>query len=229
LPNFWRKKETQENPISEAQVNSEIEELSKFIPEQEARAAVEILRKSNCILKITQARKTKFGDYRPPDKSRRHHTITVNGDLNSPAFLITLWHELAHLKVTQIYSRKPKPHGAEWKSIFSLYLFEALERNSFPKSIVPYIIRYAQNPKASTASDAQLYCQLNALDDNSTKTFAFEIAENDLFAIGKKLFKRGELLRTRFLCTELKTNKKYFVHRNAQVERVSLQQNRYDK
>lgn len=210
-------------------MSSEIDVLSQYIPELEAAEIVEILQKSNCLLKITRSRKTKFGDYRAPDKSRRYHTISVNGDLNASAFLITIWHELAHLKVAQIYSRRPKPHGPEWKSIFSLYLFEALERNSFPKSIVPYIVRYAQNPKASTASDAQLYGQLNAMDDNSTVTFAFEIAENELFSIGKKLFTRGELLRTRYLCTELRSNKKYYVPKNAQVVRVTIPEDTNDK
>ncbi|MDZ7848645.1 MAG: hypothetical protein U5L96_18960 [Owenweeksia sp.] len=72
-----------------------------------------LLRSEPVMLKIVSPRKTKFGDYRFPQKRDPRHRISLNSNLNPFAFLITLIHEMAHLKAFKDYGHKIKAHGPE--------------------------------------------------------------------------------------------------------------------
>ncbi|HAD34265.1 MAG TPA: hypothetical protein DCF44_07170 [Chitinophagaceae bacterium] len=45
--------------------------------------------------------------------------MSVNGNLNSYHFLITLLHEIAHMLVWEQFRNRVKPHGLEWKHVFA--------------------------------------------------------------------------------------------------------------
>lgn len=222
LPKIWRKAtQTEKNKIPKALMQNETKLLANYIGEQQAEKLLPLLVKNKCILKITKSRKTKFGDYRPPLKKGHAHQITVNGNLNKYAFLITLLHEIAHLQVYQIFKSSCKPHGTEWKTTFSLLLHEAIADKVFPTDIELPLRKYMINPKASTASDIDLYSALKKHDSTSLaeqKTLLKQLNIGEQFRLGKKFFEIEKKNRTRFSCLELNTGKKYFVHQLAEVE-----------
>ncbi|MGB0403170.1 MAG: sprT domain-containing protein [Salibacteraceae bacterium] len=201
-------------------MNNERHQLSSYLPEERVESILEMLKVKKAVLKITRHRKSKFGDYRPPFKGAPH-TITINGSLNKYAFLLTFLHEFAHLQMFEIFKGRILPHGKEWKTAFSLLIFNELSLNTFPEPLLKSIKKYALNPKASTFSDPELFNALRKFDLKQTdRVQLIDLDNNAQFVIGKKAFIRGELRRTRFLCEEKSTGKKYLVHKNAEVTPV---------
>jgi len=200
-------------------MRGQILDLQEYLPINTAERMLLLIQSKNLLLKITKHRKSKFGDYRPPQGKVSHHTITVNGTLNPFAFLITFLHEFAHLQIQEVYGRKAAPHGQEWKTAFALLLHNELRNSSFPVDLVPSIKKYILNPKASTFSDTKLYEALRRHDkDIEFKSpFLKTLFDDSIFKLGKKTFTRGKLQRTRYLCKEVNTGKLYLVHQNAEV------------
>ena len=65
--------------------------LKQFIPEAAAPRVLEYLHQYKVHLTITRERKSVLGDYRHA-LAEKNHRISVNGNLNKYAFLITLIH-----------------------------------------------------------------------------------------------------------------------------------------
>src|SRR5690606_22369841 len=106
-------------------------------------------------LTITRERKTVLGDYRN-SIAGKNHRISVNGNLNPFAFLITLLHELAHLFTYERFGHRVQAHGAEWKSEFSKLLARFLLKKIFPADIQKTLLKTLQNPAASSCADTAL-------------------------------------------------------------------------
>ena len=115
-------------------------------------------------LTITRSRKTVLGDYRHAHLEKTHR-ISVNGDLNKFAFLITLLHELAHLITFIRYAHKVAPHGIEWKQQFGQLLKQFLDSNLFPMDIRNQLISSINNPAASSCADLGLMRVLRKYDE----------------------------------------------------------------
>jgi len=88
----------------------------------------------------------------------------------------------------------------------------------FPQDILPLLANYLINPKASTGSDVNLMQALNSYDDNSGKSFIFELQPGSLFLFKNKVYKKGNIRRTRYECVEMKSKKTYLFNQNAAVE-----------
>jgi Zn-dependent peptidase ImmA (M78 family) len=73
-----------------------LQALAEYLPEGTFDLIAPILMEHRVHLTVTQQRKTILGDYRNAAIGKNHR-ISVNGNLNPYAFLITLLHELAHL------------------------------------------------------------------------------------------------------------------------------------
>lgn len=191
--------------------------LHNYVPKASLTNVNELLDRFHFHLKIKSNRKTKHGDFRPlKDGSFQ---ITINNDLNKYRFLITLIHEIAHLKTFK-ESKRVKPHGIEWKINFQHLLLPFLKPTIFPKELLPIIANYIRNPKASTDSDIKLSLALKQYDEKSDKSFIFEIPTKSTFKYNNRIFEKGEKRRVRYKCKELKTNKEYLFHPNAEVELV---------
>lgn len=197
-----------------------VAELDKYLPPNIAVEVLEILKRKNAVLTITKKRTTKLGDYRRPTPQHNYHRISVNGSLNKYAFLITLYHEIAHLEVYERYKSRVLPHGKEWKSIFSKMLEKLLSKKIFPNDITIELRRYAENPKASSASDVRLMMALKNHDSNDA-LFLNQIGQNCVFKLGKKTFVKGEKRRTRFLCKELNSKRFYVISGLAEIQLIS--------
>jgi SprT protein len=186
--------------------------LKPFLPEAALEMACDKLREYPHHLVITPPRSTKLGDFTADPRGKRH-VLTVNGNLNQYAFLITLMHELAHL-ITYINHRDDvKPHGHEWKGYFKQTLGPFLRRNVFPEDVAKAISSYLSNPAASTCADIPLSKTLAKYDRNSHPDVKLldDIPMNAKFIYGRdrRVFIKGERLRTRYRCFEEGTRYEY--------------------
>jgi len=174
---------------------------------------------SNVKFKIVAPRSTKLGDFRASSKNDGKPQITINGDLNPYAFLITTLHELAHLNTFQSYGAGVNPHGKEWKKEFTALLEPILNVSTLPFDIKKTLTKSIKNPKASSCSDIHLSRVLKKYDQAKITQTLEELDENTIFSINKKVFTKGKLRRTRYLCKELVTGKSYLIHALAEVKK----------
>src|SRR6516165_1103928 len=66
--------------------------------------------------KLRKSRQSKVGDF--TCKTDRTPQITVNKDLHPYLFLMTYVHEVAHVRVHQLFGFKAEAHGVEWQQTF---------------------------------------------------------------------------------------------------------------
>jgi SprT protein len=166
---------------------------------------------------VTKKRETKLGDYRY-HYIQKTHTITVNKDLNQYTFLVTYLHEVAHLTTQIKYGSKIKPHGQEWKNEFKILLEPLMSREFFPEKILDALKKYMTDPKASSCGDLNLLKALSEYDGNTHMTFLSEINQGETFRFNKKYFLKESIRRTRAICKDVKTGRKYFISEGAMVE-----------
>jgi len=149
------------------------------------------------------------------------HEVTVNANLNPAGFLITYLHEVAHVVTVREARRRPVPHGAAWKSNFRRLLLPVLTEAVFPLSVLEPLQVYAQNPAASTAGFQPLAQALQSLDTPLAETLTLHhLREGETFQFHHRTFVRGPLRRTRVLCVEQATGRRYTVPAHASIERA---------
>jgi hypothetical protein len=192
--------------------------LKKYIPEAAVQQIAMWIVEFDFKLKIKKERSTKLGDYRSPVNGSNHQ-ITVNFNLNKYAFLVTLVHEIAHLTTFNKYKNSVMPHGIEWKSEFKKLMHHFLNTDVFPVELLSALYRYLQNPAASSCSDKNLYRALKLYDENSDAgIFIEKIPEKTIFHYDGKIFEKGNRVRTRYQCKEIKSGKTYLFHALAEVQ-----------
>jgi len=191
--------------------------LQDYIPKKAIPQVLELLNHDQLVVKVKNERKTRHGDYRRLPNGR--HLITVNSNLNSYRFLMTLIHEVAHFETYKNYGKLIKPHGIEWKRTFQHLMLPFLNPEIFPIEILPLLAKHFKNPKASSDSDVKLALALKQFDEPNDKTFIFELPLHSKFKLyNGRVFKKGTKRRTRYECTEIKTGKLYLFNPNAEVE-----------
>jgi SprT protein len=196
--------------------------LAKYLPETSVEICTTWIMEKNIHLKITRGRATKYGDYMPLPPGKGHR-ITVNHDLNPYAFLVTFIHEVAHLHCHVQYGRRHEPHGREWKAEFGRLLKDFVTKGIFPQEIASALTDYIRNPSASSCTDHDLARALKKFDvreDDSVKHLE-ELPEAAVFKLHQSraglVFRKGERMRTRFHCFEIKSKRVYFVSALAEV------------
>lgn len=171
-------------------------------------------------LKISQPRKTKFGDYRFPLKSEPHK-ISVNGNLNPFAFLITLLHEYAHLRAYVQHGRKILPHGPEWQQIFYNICQPFFDAQIFPSALAFALRNSLVKGHASSATSEELYRELKNYDPKKENlTHLEDLPPGSFFALGKKVLKKGPKSRKRYRCQSIQDRREYMVHPLAEVQTI---------
>jgi hypothetical protein len=197
------------------------EQLKPFLPIEGLEQLVDLIVKHKVKFKIVRPRQTKLGDYRSPD-SKGYHQITVNGNLNPYSFYLTSIHEFAHLENYLLHARKVAPHGNEWKAIFSNLLHEGKSHIWFPLELQQPIKAYISSPKASSCSDPHLVQALRKFDKNSKQLpILKDLSLGAVFQLQERIFQKGETLRKRVRCKEIKTGKMYLVSSIANVKLMS--------
>jgi len=196
-------------------------ELRSYLPEGSFEEVLHYLQQHKVHLTISRKRQSILGDYRHAIDDKTHR-ISVNGNLNKYAFLITLLHELAHLFTYEKFGHRVLAHGQEWKNEFSKILAQFLLKKIFPPDIAKTLLQTLKNPAASSCGDEKLLRVLQHYDDKKEGMHLVEqIAEGSLFSIkGGRIFKKGEKVRKRYKCTEVKTGKLYLFSAVYEVEIV---------
>jgi SprT protein len=186
-------------------------ELIPFLPPNTFEEVAQYFQNHTIHLTLTRERKSVLGDYRRPTKDAPYHRISINATLHHYSFLITLLHELAHMLVYLEYKDEVLPHGKEWKSQFQKMLIPYIGKQFFPPEIETALIRYLNNPKASTCTDTQLYKALYWYHHNKEGwTLLEELAIGNQFKIDNgNEYRLLEKRRTRYRCQELESGKMY--------------------
>lgn len=203
------------------QRNSEI--LKKYIPEFAVPTIAQWIIEFDFKLKITKERSTKLGDYTSPHNGL-NHTITINHNLNTYSFFVTLVHEIAHLKTYQRYKHNALPHGQEWKQAFRELMSPFLTTDFLPLDILYALRKYLQNPAASSCSDVTLMRTLKLYDANSENSHLIlleRLTHKTHFMFNNRVFEKGEKLRKRYRCRDVASNAIYLFSPLAEVEMIS--------
>lgn len=197
--------------------------LEKYLPAESLSLAMALLRSEPLVLKITRPRKTKFGDYRFPKAHDPRHRISVNSNLNPFAFLITLVHEVAHLKAFKDHGKMIKPHGGEWQKEFILLCEPFFKAGIFPPDLEKTLRHSLHKGAASSCTDLHLFRALKKYDRPcETKVTVEQIAEGKFFEIdGSKIFKKGPKSRKRYRCLNLQNGREFMVHPLAEARLIT--------
>jgi len=199
-----------------------LQQLNDFLPPGTFDAVSHYLHSYKIHLTITRQRKTVLGDYRHRTHMENHR-ISINGNLNPFAFLITLLHEIAHLLTFEQHSNKVAAHGKEWKNVYAGLLKQFLEHKIFPDDIESELINSLKNPAASSCAEDGLIRVLRKYDiSKNGHRLVEELPSDALFRLTSgQIFKKGERLRKRFKCIEVSTQKVYLFSPVYEVELVS--------
>ena len=194
--------------------------LRKYLPAEFIDNIFHLVRSYPVIFKVVKSRKTKLGDFRPNYRNKKHQ-ITINGDLNPYSFLITTLHEFAHLIAHEEFGNRIKPHGKEWKNCYAQLIMPIVDSKELPRDIENALLNSLNSIKASSCSDINLQRVLLQYDAARTDEATLEsLNKNSSFALNGKIFEKGILKRTRFLCTEKTTKRKYLINALAQVKEI---------
>jgi len=195
--------------------------LKKHVPENAVHYCLDLWTAIPFHFKVTRKRNSKLGDYRY-DYRDKSHAISVNADLNPYAFLITYIHEFAHLLTTERQGRKHQPHGKEWKANFKELMEPVLTDLIFPKEVFWPLLTHMKKPKASTHADARLVHALRKFDEHENDLVPLSLVEEgDIFEFNQRQYKKLNLRRTRVLCQESGSSRKYLISKMALVRQLN--------
>lgn len=199
-----------------------LQALAAYLPEGTFEQVLAYIQEFKVHLTITRERASILGDYRHPD-SRGGHRISINGNLNKYAFLITLLHEMAHLTTFNLYRNKVASHGKEWKSQFSNILKQFVGKGYLPPDVEAALRQSIQNPAASSCADDNLMRVLTRYDRRKENHYLVEQLPLDQLFKTKdgRIFRKGEKVRKRYRCEEVATKRMYLFSPVYEVEVIA--------
>jgi len=196
--------------------------LTRYLPIGTDQQVLSLLQQHRVQLTITRERKTVLGDYRHRTQDL-HHRITVNGNLNPYAFLVTLLHELAHLVTFEKFGNRVQAHGEEWKRCYANLLNSFLALQLLPLPLQQALQEVLINPAASSCAEDGLMRVLRQYDQpKENHLFLEELPAGAFFKIKDgRVFRKEALLRKRFKCKEVKTGNYFLFSPVYEVERLT--------
>jgi SprT protein len=194
-------------------------QIRSFIPQDAVDIVVRWITDHGITLTITENRKSIFGDYRWPRQDKGHR-ISVNGDLNQYAFLITLVHEMAHLTTWEKFRNTVSSHGKEWKAEYKILMDEFTGRKIFPADIKMAFKEHLVSPNYSHCVDEQLMSLLKK-HDKIPAIHIVDLPERSLFEFQGRIYQKGKKLRKRFRCIDMLTRREYFFSPIAEIKKMS--------
>ena len=195
--------------------------FKKYLPEEAVSYCFNLWKEKPFNFFITKGRLTKLGDFRYR-RDRKLQTISINHNLNPYQFLITYIHEVAHYRAFEDHGLGIKPHGVEWKITFRNLMTPLISDKIFPKDVLAALVRHFKNPKASTGADLFLSRTLKGYDKNVSdeKSLLVDLPKGEVFELQGRKFQKEHIRRTRILCAELNTGRKYLISAHAEVKRI---------
>lgn len=193
-----------------ARYEAPLQALEAYLPPGTFEPVAGYLHEYKVHLTVARERSTVLGDYRNAARGQ-HHRISVNGNLNRYAFLVTLLHELAHLLTFERFGHSVQAHGREWKNTFSHLLAQFLRQPVFPPDVHQALVRSLHDPAASSCSDEHLMRVLRRYDPAGQGTVLVEeLRDGEKFATRDgRVFTRETRVRKRIRCVEEGTGKVY--------------------
>jgi hypothetical protein len=200
-----------------------LQALAEYLPPNTFLPVAAYLQQYKVHLTIARERKSILGNYRH-SHANRNHRISVNGNLNTYSFLVTLLHELAHLLTFEQFGNRVQAHGREWKTLFGKLLAQFIQSKVFPADIQKELLATLHNPGASSCAEESLMRVLRNYDERKEGLMLVEeIPAHGLFKMKDgRVFKKGEKLRKRYRCQEVGTSKVYLFSPVYEVKLVPL-------
>jgi hypothetical protein len=194
--------------------------FQRHVPENAVHYCLDLWSAKPFHFRVTRKRNSKLGDYRY-DPLNGSHSISVNHDLNQYSFLITYIHEVAHLLTNERNGRRIQPHGKAWQQNFQELMEPVLSDLIFPVEILTPLKKHMRKPKASTYSDSKLLDVLRKYDDHSSDLTPLEqLEEGDIFEFNQRMYQKIHIRRTRVLCQQAGTSRKYLISKMALVRHL---------
>jgi hypothetical protein len=167
---------------------------------------------------LKPSRKSKLGDFRLlPDHS--YPLITVNANLNPYRFLMTYVHEVAHWYAVDRHGKNIPPHGKQWKDTFQKLMIPVLDTSVWPESLLKVLVPHMINPKASSGADARLEMPFKSFDEGKEGVLnLMQLKAGAEFLLRGRRFRKEQNRRTRALCCEVMTGRKYLVPLAAEIQ-----------
>jgi SprT protein len=197
---------------------SPLHQLRNYLPDGTFEYVILYLNEYKVHLTVSRERKSVLGDYRM-SHIHKNHRISVNGNLNKFAFLITLLHELGHMLAYEKYGKRIPPHGAQWKNEFGEILARFIRKKVFPDDIEGELIRSIKSPAASSCAEDGLLRILKRYDPQRPGIFFVEeLSSGSLFKVKEgKIYSKGNKVRKRYLCKEISSGKLFLFSPVAEV------------
>ncbi len=195
--------------------------IRKYVPEKSTDYCVDLWDAHKFSFKVSKERRSKLGDYRF-HKPKKQHIITVNGNLNPYGFLITYIHEVAHLIHYELKGSNHPPHGNFWKKVFRDLMLPLLHAGIFPDDLLDQLKIHMRNPKASSYSDPALAKMIKKYDPEQPlfEYFLEEVDIGEKFRLHGRIYEKVQKRRTRCLCREIPSGKRYLISEMAMVKKV---------
>ena len=195
--------------------------LSSRVPPAALDYCIALWEQYTFTFKLRKKRITKVGDF--SCRKNQVPTITVNQDSHPYLFVLTYVHEIAHLIVHRNHGWKAEAHGQIWKDTFRELMVPLLRSDVFPPDLLRELSRHMLNPKATSFSDSQLSAVLRKHDERQQHVVILDqLPEGSTFGFQGRWFTKGPRRRTRVLCAEVKTHRKFLVPADAPVEAGQL-------
>tara|TARA_Y100000739_G_C20552786_1_gene439105 strand:+ start:285 stop:848 length:564 start_codon:yes stop_codon:yes gene_type:complete len=180
-------------------------ELASILPNEIIKSLIGIKIK----LKIKKPRRSKFGDCKYKINENVFY-ISVNEGLDKNQFTITLLHELAHAITIYKYGLNAKPHGKKWKNEYMTLINLGIKNKMFTENIERALNKSMQNIKSSHIYDYDLLKELYK-NKKQNKTLN-DIKDGEVFEFKGDQFIKIKKLTKRYLCQNIKNQKKYYIH-----------------
>ncbi len=198
------------------------EYVAEKLDQETAFKIFDYLEKNNCDFRITRRRKSKLGDFRVQGNKR---SISVNDEPNRYRFIITLIHEIAHLKTFIEYKNRVMPHGKEWKNNFRVLLHDFGIRHFFQneEKLVQIFDIVFDNPTATAGIDLELekcYQKYDA-QHSEDECFLSDLPIDAFFIYRQQLYQKKKVMRTRALCKQIVNNRMYGISLSSMVIPIS--------
>jgi hypothetical protein len=195
--------------------------LEQHVPPGAVQYCKKLWEETPFALKLRNSRISKIGDF--TCRSGKTPQITVNRDLHPFVFLMTFVHEVAHLRVHNVFGFKAEAHGEQWKLSFQALMAPLLIPEIYPEPLLNGLKRHMASPRASSFSDSELTGLFRSQDDREKSAVLLsQLPEGSIFHLNGRWFKKGKLRRTRVLCREVKTRRQYLVPTDMAVSNAQL-------
>lgn len=105
---------------------------------------------------------------------------------------------------------------------FQSLISPILNEEVFPKEILIPLKRHMANPKASSGADLFLSKSLKKFENNTSLEISLlaDLTPGSFFELQGRAFQKELTRRTRVLCQELKTGRKYLISAHAEVKKI---------